>query len=239
MHKSVICVMFCQLVPNFQFTFSGELVLGNSNQANRVEAANKLQPAPPVLSPKEVDDVALQAAGGDRTELAMHRTVQFGKYRGQTFKWLLENAVGWVIYVMRTYEDEGKPTGDNMSINKCLLYEYAHQFPVVVEALKFSRQVQKASKKSLQTGDDGHLLLEFSEFKAMTMGSVYESLQAEHIKFVKFITQKKDIHQGSKMDRFRQYCDRRKAERVSDAELMSIPDSVASTSGINVLCSAA
>lgn len=214
-------------------------MLGNSHQANRVEAANKLQPASPVLSPKEVDEIALQAAGGDRTKLAMHRVVQFGKYRGQTFKWLLENAVGWVVYIMRTYEDEGKPTGDDKSVNKRLLYEYAHQFSVVVEALKFSRKVQEASNKSLQTGDDGHLLLEFSEFKAMTMGSVNESLKAEHIKFVKFITHKTDIHQGSKMDRFRQYCDRRKAERVTDAELMSIPDCVASTSGINVPCSAA
>ncbi len=43
----------------------------------------KIQPTAPVLLPKEVDDMTHQAAGGDQTELAIHRLVQFGKYRAK------------------------------------------------------------------------------------------------------------------------------------------------------------
>ena len=45
--------------------------------------------------------------------------VQFGKYMGQTFWWLLENDPGCVVYILSGHVDNG--TLSNLNVNKNLL----------------------------------------------------------------------------------------------------------------------
>ena len=71
-----------------------------------------------VKKPEEVEADAkahVRAEGGDpsNVRLVLSRfIIQFGKYKGQTFKWLLENYVGYAVYVVATHKDERKRKKD-------------------------------------------------------------------------------------------------------------------------------
>ena len=62
----------------------------------------------------------VSAAGGDAADdlLVLSASVlQFGQYRGQTFRWLLENAVGYACSMVRSCEAEAlaAPAGQRVS----------------------------------------------------------------------------------------------------------------------------
>jgi len=46
-----------------------------------------------------------------------YSVLQFGKYRGQTFKWVLENAMGWAVGFVRSYMHE-TGNGSALGVNK-------------------------------------------------------------------------------------------------------------------------
>ena len=52
--------------------------------------------------------VVIQRGGdvSDRQEVMGEYLLQFGKYQGKSFKWLLENDVGYTIYLMKKVDDE-------------------------------------------------------------------------------------------------------------------------------------
>lgn len=56
--------------------------------------------------------------------------MQIGEYQGQTFRWLLENDLGYVTYLLTQIEREGGNTGqNNMNDNKRQLKWYVESFP--------------------------------------------------------------------------------------------------------------
>lgn len=42
----------------------------------------------------------------DRTEVLGDYILQFGKYQGKSFRWLLENDVGYTMYLIRNLQKE-------------------------------------------------------------------------------------------------------------------------------------
>lgn len=74
----------------------------------------KRRPSPtfPAQSQEAVKTKSLATVvgrGGDRTdklEVMGEYVLQFGKYKGQTFRWLLENDVGYTIYLFNKVEQE-------------------------------------------------------------------------------------------------------------------------------------
>lgn len=61
-----------------------------------------------------------------------HHKIHFGKYQGQTFKWLLENVLGYAVHIAASVELEGAadtPLGNN----KQALVTYARLFPIVAQ----------------------------------------------------------------------------------------------------------
>lgn len=96
--------------PKFRFTPSQELVLKATPQAVKVAAdgppASGAQGHP--VRAKKWEEVEAEARarvvseGGDpgaEMVVLSRCTVQFGKYRGQTFKWMMENDVGYMVHV--------------------------------------------------------------------------------------------------------------------------------------------
>ena len=69
--------------------------------------------------------------------LSQHR-LQLGKYWGQTFKWLLENDVGYTLLLLNSHLRERERTSSQSPLmaNKDALSRYAHAFPEIVQALK-------------------------------------------------------------------------------------------------------
>ena len=69
--------------------------------------------------------------------------LQVGKFRGQTFRWCLENAVGYSAYLVHASMSE---TSDKSSLllNKASFREYAMTFPEMrVELAKKAAHMKK------------------------------------------------------------------------------------------------
>ena len=98
--------------PSFRLTASGDLVLLATTAAGALSSAFKAGRAPPFRAKKaqRVRSDALErvkAAGGDPDNgqvVLGESEVQFGQYRGQTFRWLLENDVGYTVHLLRSHE---------------------------------------------------------------------------------------------------------------------------------------
>ena len=58
----------------------------------------------------------------------------FGKYANQSFKWLLENDVGWVVWLLAEFHLKGEKS-DCLKLQKERLLEFANEFEVVRCAL--------------------------------------------------------------------------------------------------------
>ena len=61
--------------------------------------------------------------------LSQHR-LQLGKYWGQTFKWLLENDVGYTLPLIYSHQKERERSSSQSALmaNKDALTRYAHAF---------------------------------------------------------------------------------------------------------------
>ena len=57
--------------------------------------------------------------------------IPFGKYAGQNYKWLLENAVGWVVWIVATYKVDGEKN-PTMRWQKEVLSDFVSDFPSVM-----------------------------------------------------------------------------------------------------------
>ena len=101
--------------PNFRYMPSGELVLKATEQADlirqdfkkpKTEASQKFRAK---KAPRVHQDAVARvtAGGGDPSDhqLVLSQTeIQFGEYRGHTFKWLLENDVGYILSILISHQ---------------------------------------------------------------------------------------------------------------------------------------
>jgi hypothetical protein len=74
---------------------------------------------------------AVQKLGGDvtcRQHVLGQYKIQFGKYRGQTFHWVVENALGFAAYLVYDLRKEVQ-VNTPLSANKFALKEYVTSFP--------------------------------------------------------------------------------------------------------------
>ncbi|CAL8321720.1 unnamed protein product [Arctogadus glacialis] len=69
----------------------------------------------------------------DKQEVLGEYVLQFGKYKGKLFRWLAENDVGYVIYLIKKVREEEragqfKPDGPKKdSLLSLLQYSYSYQ----------------------------------------------------------------------------------------------------------------
>lgn len=123
--------------PVFRRRADGTINLNNSHDADRCKARS--QPWTPALSPQDVLKSARQAAAAQGLDpnneacvLGCH-TLQFGSFKGQTFRWLLENALGYGGYLVASMmkESEAGEVKDhpNNRANKEAFRKYMEMFP--------------------------------------------------------------------------------------------------------------
>lgn len=175
-------------VPDFKFeTSTCEVTLRPSEAAVAVAQQIKKEGATvtAVLTGKRVKEDArarVSHRGGDPEEpkeVLAESWLQFGKYRGQTFKWLLGNDVGYAtgIIVSHMKESEsGSGPQTPLSQNKDALVTYAKLFAPMAEVITRRRiRDGKASERGLDArlvgfGQHGH-----KTFKSLYMGKDRES----------------------------------------------------------------
>lgn len=218
-------------IPKFR-TVGDVLTLEPTPEANAVVASKKSIPrrdailihaSPPATVEQEASARILRAGCGSLTprRLLAYSSLQFGQYRGQTFKWILENAVGWAVGFLKSYERENVGVVVNNSalgINKQKFHEYAMGFSAVVTTVEFSRAIDKANETVSATGDEGHHLLEFGEYRSVSWHDMYSSADPKKQRYVRnFIMKKADCKPGSKMCLFKSYCEERDRRKTTDA----------------------
>ena len=108
---------------------------------------------------KEVERRAmteLHLLGGDpknRTDLLGLYEVQFGQFRGKSFKWVAENCFGYVTWLVNNMQSAGeKPTNAiPLNANKFNLREYLEAFEDGRAALEQKREEKKAKESTPMT----------------------------------------------------------------------------------------
>lgn len=120
--------------PQFARIHSGELRLRASKEASSLP----MLPLKPALdgwtvmrnARERVEVLGGPAAVRNYKNVLSQHILQFGKYRGQTFKWVLENDLGWVTGVLATVACAGeKEEGTPLSQNKFRLLQYVKMYP--------------------------------------------------------------------------------------------------------------
>nr|XP_055047517.1 uncharacterized protein LOC129433082 isoform X2 [Misgurnus anguillicaudatus] len=115
------------LYPCIRLYRQGEAKLQCTDAAKSVAMAPSKAVDPSCLN-SEKAEAAAKEAGGEMWKGQL--VVTFGKYAGQSFRWLLENDVGWVIWLLSEYCQKGEQN-DLLKWQKERLLQYAREFPPV------------------------------------------------------------------------------------------------------------
>ncbi|XP_030014241.1 uncharacterized protein LOC115435766 isoform X1 [Sphaeramia orbicularis] len=213
--------------PTFCRTPNGNLEIIRSQEAQDV--SSQLQALRnfklPAKKPEEVEAEAkemVKSEGGDPFDkrLVLSRfMIQFGQYRDQTFKWLLENDVDYVAMILalhRREREDGSKNQHPVMANKDSLARYAACYPDFVELINLHYE--------------GQALIGFGKFEDITLQDLYDSTDEEKVSYVNFLRRMEDdCIPRSKMDVAIRYILRRDQERP--AVMYRLPTSGTQPSG--------
>ncbi|MED6288568.1 hypothetical protein CHARACLAT_027900, partial [Characodon lateralis] len=154
--------------------------MGSTEEANRSEIVvpGRARRKEEVLS--EATAFVRQNGGdpGDQFLVLAHCKIQFGKHQGQRFWWLLENSLGYAVYLVSSIM--GEEERDNpLSASKHLFLRYTSQIREIGEAVEVYQKKQAMLQEAQRTGDSGCLMVEFGDFKGRSMKEVYEDRSKE------------------------------------------------------------
>ncbi|KAL2080219.1 hypothetical protein ACEWY4_024016 [Coilia grayii] len=208
--------------PKFKFEPStSELTLKPSVVAQGVALRYRQQQATSpwqVLSAERVSKEARARVVGRGEEpkaqavLAEHH-LQFGQYRGHTFRWLLENDVGYACSIIASHEKE-RASGDTsqtpLMSNKDALASYARLFPPMVTAIARRRM----REGSLNVRGLDSTLVGFGQHAHKTYKSLYEAKDRESRTYVQWLRKAK-VSAGSKVHALQAYVLAREAEKAA------------------------
>ncbi|XP_051954038.1 uncharacterized protein LOC127623665 [Xyrauchen texanus] len=197
--------------PNLRLE-AGELVLRASQGALTVEKIHLSQVSKGVpFVPKDPEAVLGEAkvrvirGGGDPFDdllLASQSAMQFGQYRGKTFKWMLENDLGYSLMVLSGHQwdrETGKLDRGALMANKDAFLQYAYTFKKIADAIKVRRQ-----REGTLPGCEGDCLVGFGVHKKSTYKELYEATDRDRKSYVRLI-RSQDTNAGSKMDALQKY----------------------------------
>ncbi|CAB1452784.1 unnamed protein product [Pleuronectes platessa] len=225
--------------PIFRKTSDGKLDRKPSQEAefyaagqSALKAAQQGRAPVTMKKPEEVEADArahVLSEGGDpgNDRLLLSRyVIQFGKYKGQKFKWLLENDVSYVAILVDAHqkEQENSMSQSPMIAQMVSLTKYAIPYPEVLGEVRFHRGVERAKERSLQPGQEGEALVGFGIYKTETLKDLYESKNLGKISYVNFLRGKKSTcDPGSKMEAAITYILQRDRKQASAATAPSRP----------------
>ncbi|XP_061878173.1 uncharacterized protein LOC133630604 [Entelurus aequoreus] len=209
--------------PLFVFHgFSTELTLERTAEATKV-GKNKLSVACVVQKGEEVKEEArarIRQSGGDPgcAKLVLSESkLQFGQYRGQTFKWLLGNDVGYacsIVVLHQKERDSGDTSQSPLAVNKTALASYVRLFPDMVAALRSQAVLMEETPfREL----DGRAV-GFGAHAKSTYSTLYESPNGDDQSYLQWL-RGKQTKPGSTMHAFQRYV----LKRDKDAQTQTAP----------------
>ncbi|GFO12070.1 hypothetical protein PoB_003857500 [Plakobranchus ocellatus] len=194
------------------------LQLSHTPLAKRVEEANaatsKLARDPSVVRKAALRRVDLRHRGNPIVVMG-ETTLEFGIYQGQTFRWALENATGWVVALVASEVAE-TPQTSNIGINKGLLMQYASHFPKVREEVDFRKALNASVAKVKATGDVGFTLVRFGQYRGLSWKDLVLSKAKDHQSFCSNLLQNKAVDPKSTMGQLQNYIKEATSSTSSD-----------------------
>ncbi|XP_077956268.1 uncharacterized protein LOC144405586 [Gasterosteus aculeatus] len=234
--------------PTFRRAPNGTILLKASPAAQALFTRQPPSAQAPYRAkkPEEVDSEAwahVVSEGGDTANAALVLSrwkVQFGRYQGRTFHWLLENDVGYSVNLVASHQKERERTQSEAPLmaNKDAFTRYSSAYPDFVEAVRFHRAFEEARANSLQPGQEGRALVGFGDFKFETLESLYESTDNKKIRFVKYLRRTSPAP-GTQMENAVQYVRSRDRQRMKAAAGASTSSTASTSSSSAASASAA
>lgn len=135
---------------------SGYIIFKYTDEAERVRKENTNKSWPSAQTHEQVLAQAQRSARDqgisdpDMFTIRGMMHVQFGQFRGQTFHWLMENAIGYASFVMYQMAREGGSTPDTpLGDNKRELKLYMEGFPAGRRAIQQKTDEEQAKRARL------------------------------------------------------------------------------------------
>ncbi|XP_028302781.1 uncharacterized protein LOC114463434 [Gouania willdenowi] len=202
-------------IPNFTWSDSGEIILKPTPDAQacalQVQARSMLIGG--VKGPARViQDAKLRVHHGqgdveDSNLLLSQHDLQFGKYRGQTFYWLLCNDMGYAVMIAAAHLKERQAGRDNMShtmLNKDSLCCYAKLFPDVMRAVE-QRMLSDGSLIPASSSALDHKVVDFGKHAKLTYKDFFKSSVSEVQSYRNWLRRTPARSAGTMMDQLRKY----------------------------------
>ena len=180
-----------------------------SEEAKRIKndpsLQNKSVPLNQIVVHRNAQQAVSQRGGDhtDRAEVLGEYKLQFGKYQGKTFRWILENDVGYTVYLLQDTQKE-KDAGvfvakGHHKESLVSFLEYAQSFQEIRSLLIYEAERSSAPPPALSPDDN---LVGFGkDYKDFTWKQVWDSRANGYAGFIL----KQRCVPGSKMDRLQQY----------------------------------
>ncbi|MEQ2281962.1 hypothetical protein AMECASPLE_035629 [Ameca splendens] len=208
--------------PLFRKTPQGRLLVGLTEEANRSEivVAGRAWCKEEVLS--KATAFVRQNGGdpGDQFLVLAHCKIQFGKRQGQRFRWLLENSLGYAVYLVSSIM--GEEERDNpLSASKHLFLRYTSHIREIGEAVEVYQKKQAMLQEAQRTGDSGCLMVEFGDFKGKSMKEVYEDRSKEAQSLITYLKKAK-ARPKTNMALFKTYVLKRQASAPADLPTVTV-----------------
>lgn len=225
--------------PVFRRTSSlDRLLMGPTEEANRSEivVSGRARCNEEVLA--EATAFVRQNGGdpGNQFLVLAHCKLQFGKYQGQRFRWLLENSLGYAVYLVVSMA--GEEERDNpLSSNKHLFLRYTSQIKEIGEEVEVYKKKQGMMAAARETGDQGCLMVEFGDFRGRSMKEVYEDQSKEAQALITYLKKAK-ARPNTNMAIFKAYVQKRQASAAlkepDTTASLSVPPPAATQTGVHL-----
>ncbi|KAJ8356342.1 hypothetical protein SKAU_G00191360 [Synaphobranchus kaupii] len=212
---------------------SGHLRQDPSEEARRIKDNPSLQDKSAALKEEVVmanaRKVVLQRGGdvSDKLEVLGEFTLQFGKYKGKSFRWLLENYVGYSLYLINKVEKEEEagqfnPVGHSKDSLLSFL-QYCRGFKELKDLRRYL--AERPAPAAVETEVDN--LVGFGARAKATWGEIWKS-RADG--FAAFILRQRCVP-NSKMHRLQQYLMKQQSQLSSPvSNSHSVPTTQTATS---------
>ncbi|XP_076128066.1 uncharacterized protein LOC143109299 [Alosa pseudoharengus] len=202
-----------------------------SGEANLVKSSGRAERAKPKEEVLAEASIYVTDHGGDPTDRILvlaHCQFQFGMYQGQRFRWLLENSLGYALYLVHSISKE-RAQATPLSENEQLFQQYTSHIREFTEELEKYSKKQEMQAKARETGDQGCLMVEFGDFQGRSMKEVYEDQSKEAQALIKYLVTAA-ARPNTNMAVFKAYVLKRRTLKRSIASSSSAPPSAASGS---------
>ncbi|XP_070404009.1 uncharacterized protein [Nothobranchius furzeri] len=183
----------------------GYLLQAPSPEAKRIKDDPSLQDRSASMKEDLVRQNALATVrrrGGDTTditELLGDYILQFGKYKGKSFRWLLENDVGYTLYLIKNRQKEEdlglcSSAEDHSKVSLQTCVKFALSFAEIKSVLGYEAGVVKASSEDEQQ-------VGFGSRAKSTWKEIWDSRADGYADFIL----KKSCLPGTRMKKLQQY----------------------------------